>query len=100
MTRILISNDAHADLDAIYEFVYRDRPRAAERLIDRLATRMKRIRTSPESGELCEFLGPGIRRVVVGRYAIFCHVAIGQVSVLRVLHNAREMPSAFFDPPG
>lgn len=99
MNRLVISHDAKLDLVGIFDYVRRERPQAAFRLIDRLVARMKLLRASPDAGELCERLGPEIRRTVVGRYAIYYQAALDDVHVLRVLHSAREMPTAFFEPP-
>lgn len=99
MMRLSISRDANDDLDSIFAYIYRDRPRAALELMDRIADRMKLLRMSPESGEICEALGAGIRRVVVGNYAVYYKPDVEEINVLRILHSARDMPASFNDPP-
>ena len=50
--RILRTPDAIADLDGIWDYIARDNPAAADRMLDELNERFVLLSKNPEIGEL------------------------------------------------
>ena len=51
----------------------------------------------PEAFRLCQELGEDIRSCAYGRYVIFFTVGVHEVTIIRVLHGARDLPALFPD---
>jgi toxin ParE1/3/4 len=91
MGRVLRTTQALEDLDAIWNYIARDNVTAADRLIDRLYGRFKLLAEFPESGELQPYLSDGhYRRIVQGNYVVYYLPDDADVTIVRVLHAARE----------
>jgi toxin ParE1/3/4 len=92
MAEIRWSLTATADLQAIEEFVARDSPVYAVRLVDRIVQAVERLAPFPLSGRVVpEFERGDLREVIFGSYRIV-HLVQGEtVTVLRVAHGARDM---------
>jgi plasmid stabilization system protein ParE len=50
------------------------------------------LRDFPESAQARPEFGPDIRTIPVGRYIAFVRVIAERVTVLRILHGARDLP--------
>jgi toxin ParE1/3/4 len=50
------------------------------------------LRDFPESAERRPEFGPDIRTIPIGRYIAFVRVTVQKVTVLRILHGARDLP--------
>jgi plasmid stabilization system protein ParE len=57
--RIFRTPDAIADLDGIWDYIARDNPTAADRLVDELAERFALLLKNPELGESQPLLADG-----------------------------------------
>jgi len=94
MTRpVRILRRAQTDLQEIRDYVQRDRPRAAERLINKLLDRIDGLAKWPERGVVPkdEYLrARGFRVLIEGEYLIFYKVLQRQVRVYRILHGRRR----------
>jgi toxin ParE1/3/4 len=88
---VLIRPSADADMDGIFAWIAGDDPRAAERLIQRIFTAVKRLAHYPDSGAPRPELGPDARSIVVGKYLILYRAGPDSVDILRVVHGAREL---------
>jgi toxin ParE1/3/4 len=93
--RLVISPAARTDIEAIGDFIAADSPSAALRFVDDLRQRCVHLLDAPHGSAPRPELGPGIRATPFGRYVIF-HKANGDtVTVVRVLHSARDIGSEF-----
>ena len=90
--RILLTDEAHKDLDDIMAYIALDAPRRAETYVDELlneirslASMPKRCAVAPESGRR----GYEMRHLIYRRYRILFTIKEADVYILRVIHSAR-----------
>jgi toxin ParE1/3/4 len=83
------------NLDEEAEYIARDNPDAAARIVDRIATSVDRLATHPASGRPGRV--PGTRELVVTGtpYIVPYRVRGDSVEILRVFHAARKWPAGF-----
>jgi toxin ParE1/3/4 len=90
--RLFRTPDASADLDAIWDYIARDSPSAADRVLDELNERFLLLTQYPEIGELQPTLADGkYRRFAHRNYAIYYRPIDDGIVLVRVLHGAREL---------
>ena len=75
----------------ILEYVARDKPQAAIKLVSRIEAKCLLISSSPHLGQLQPHLGKGVRTSAVGRYVIFHRNANNRVEILRVIPGDRNI---------
>ena len=95
--KLTITRSAEADLDGILQYVAVElhNPEAAANLLDEITKRYELLERNPLIYPLCEqplLRGGGYRKVVVGRYLMFCHVDERQhvVYVDRFFHDLQD----------
>ena len=93
MAQVLQSPAARRDLDAIWDYVARDNPQAADDLIDHIALKCDAYAHQPMMGELRSDLLPGIRQFPIGTYVAFYRAMTDGIELVRVLHGARDVDS-------
>jgi toxin ParE1/3/4 len=83
------------NLDEEAEYVARDNPQAAARIVERIATSVDRLATHPASGRPGRV--PGTRELVISAtpYIVPYRVRDETVEILRVFHAARKWPEKF-----
>ena len=83
------------NLDEEAEYIARDNPQAAARIVERIATSVDRLANHPASGRAGRV--PGTRELVVSGtpYIVPYRVRGDTVEVLRVFHGARKWPKQF-----
>lgn len=91
MRRLDHSPAARADLIDIWLYIGAENPRAADRVLDSIDRRLQELLQHPYAGLLRDDVGPGVRRVVIGRYLAFYRVSEQAIEVLRVLHGKRQI---------
>ena len=81
------------DLDDAYTWIAPDSERAAERLLDRIAATIERLRQFPMTGALRENLAPELRSIRVRpfRHLIFYRIGEDEIVLIRLLHGARAL---------
>jgi addiction module RelE/StbE family toxin len=80
-------------LQAIHDYIAKDSPQYALRIVDRLTRRSQQIAEFPLSGRVVpEFEVPQIREVLEGPYRIIYYIKPDQVDVLAVVHAAQQIP--------
>ncbi len=82
---------AEADIEEIGDYISRQNPGAALRLIETFMRRWNLLALYPLFGAPVEGVGSGIRHVVVGDYVTFYRVDADAVEILRVLHGRRNI---------
>jgi plasmid stabilization system protein ParE len=65
MLGLSVSVQALTDIDLIWRYIARQKPFAADRLVDQLYERFALIQSGPEAGELRHDLATGIRQAIV-----------------------------------
>ena len=83
------------NLDDNAEYIARDNPDAAARIVERIATSVERLTTHPASGRPGRV--PGTRELVIAGtpYIVPYRVRGATVEILRVFHTARKWPESF-----
>jgi toxin ParE1/3/4 len=90
MNQCIYSPAARLDLLEIFDYIARDRPTAAQRLIERLEETCQWLAFEREMGERADRIRPGSRMFTVGSYVIFYEVVADDIRVLRIVHGARD----------
>jgi toxin ParE1/3/4 len=93
--RIRWTRPALADLEAIGDFIARDNPVAAQRIVLSLVTSIDKLRDHPNLGSLGRLTGTRELVVVGTPYIVPYRVRGDDVEVLAVFHGARRWPGAF-----
>ena len=89
--RVALSADALADLDEIFEFLAKDSPRLALRLVGQLeGAALDLSETGPHYQVVAQRPDGAVPRRVVGSYNILFWVTEDTVGVLRFLHASGE----------
>lgn len=80
------------NLDEEAEYIARDNPQAATRIVERIATSVGQLATHPASGRPSRV--PGTRELVVSGtpYIVPYRVHDDTVEILRIFHGARKWP--------
>lgn len=94
MPRYRISPAARTDLQQIRDYISRDDPDAAARVLDQIADRFQMLTRQPLIGSPRDDLIRGLRDFTVGSYVIFYRPPQSPQAVLeivRILHSARDV---------
>jgi len=86
-----VTRAAKADLTEITDYIAADNPQAAQRVLDEILDRLDRISRTPGMGPSCKQYGKNMRRFAVGNYVIYYQPTAKGISVIRVLHGARNV---------
>ena len=87
------TNTAVEHLLAIYEYIARDSPVYAQRMVDKLTWRSEQIATFPLSGRMVpEYEADDIREIIEKPYRIIYRIKPEQIDVLAVIHGAQLLP--------
>ncbi len=88
--KVVWTEQAWRRLSEIEEFIARDRPDAAAKLVDKLIDRGDALATHPERGrKLPELPGSGVRELVVDDYRIVYRRTASTIEVLTVFEGHR-----------
>ncbi|HZZ90184.1 MAG TPA: type II toxin-antitoxin system RelE/ParE family toxin [Caulobacteraceae bacterium] len=101
--KVVVTAPAHADLQAIGDWIARDNRRRALTFIEELEEACAALAENPLRFQLVPGRASrGVRRRIHGNYVIFYTGGPAEVTVLRVLHGARNYEPLLFpedDPP-
>lgn len=89
------SSRAEADLIEIWAYIAKDDTLAADRQLDRIDAACEMLAENPQGGPSREDLARGLRFYPVGNHLIFYTFAEDGITVVRVLHGARDYPHEF-----
>lgn len=95
--RLFFSPLAEQDLEDIADYIAADNPARALSFVQELREQCERISANPLGYRLRPEFGEDIRSCAHGRYAIFFISGSDGVTVVCILHGARDFPS-IFDP--
>ena len=86
---------AAADLDDIWMNIALDNVVAADRVVRRVYDAEDQLSEFPFIGAVRPDLSPDLRYWPVGDYLIFYRIDAATLTVVRILHGARDLPSLF-----
>jgi toxin ParE1/3/4 len=94
MARLFFAPAAQEDLQALVEFIARDKPQAARRWPARLRERCRLLAKNPGTGERRpEFLSGECRSFSFGNYVIFLRPVPRGIEIVRVVRAERDLRS-------
>jgi toxin ParE1/3/4 len=91
MARFTKRPRADADLLEIWLYAAQDSPRAADRLLDRIAAQCRLLADNPRLGRARPEIAPDARAWVVGQYLVLDRAQDDGIDVVRVVHGARRV---------
>ncbi len=96
MSKLRVSRDAAADLDEIWLYIAkRGGVEAAQRHINHLTGKFDIIALTPGMGRERNELKSGIRSHAVDDYVVYYRQKKGLVTILHVMHGARDVKELF-----
>jgi toxin ParE1/3/4 len=95
MRRPFFSPSSRNDLIEILDYVAKDKPGAAIRLVERLEATCQMLAKNSGLGTSRNDLKPGLRAWSVGQYVIFFRDVRDGIEVVRVVHGARDAGALF-----
>jgi toxin ParE1/3/4 len=93
--QVTISPLAELDLEAIADYIAADNPVRAVGFVRELRAQCQRIAVNPPGFRQRPELGDDIRSCTHGNYVIFFAEEPGCVTIIRILHGARDIPVVF-----
>jgi len=93
--RVVLSRIALAELDEILTYIGKRSPSGARNVEARFRQVFELIARHPQAAERLE-QRPEVRRLPLGRYpyAVYYEAGPDAVTVLRIMHGARQQPSS------
>jgi toxin ParE1/3/4 len=97
MPRLIIAPEAREDLREIRDYIAKDNPMAARRVVVRLREMARALAGAPALGRVRPELGADLRSFVADRHVLFYRPLTGAVGIelVRVLHGARDVDAMF-----
>lgn len=95
--RVALTDEALRELEEIGDYIAQDNPDRARTFVEELAGAARRIGITPRGFPLVQrFAHEGVRRRVHGAYLIFYRIEDDHVSILHILHGARDYEALLF----
>ena len=83
------------DYRAIWGYIAKDNPGAADALLRQLDSTLQMLSDHPHAGQRRPELRPRLRSLPVGNYLIFYRPMRNGIELVRVLHGARNLRKEF-----
>ena len=92
MADVIYAPEADDDLEAIVEYIARDKPRAAREWLLKIRETCETLAAQTALGEERKGFGvAGCRSFSVGQYVVYFRPIDGGIEVSRVIHGRRDM---------
>ncbi len=85
-----LSRNAETDLDDIWDYISDRNIDAADRLIDGFKSGFNLLAQQSLLGEIFDLERPFLRRFTRGNYVIYYQTSTDPITIVRVLHGARD----------
>jgi toxin ParE1/3/4 len=95
MSRYGLTDSAKSDLRSIHQYIRRDSPESAARMVESIREAFRLIAKRPLIGRARPDLSPHLRSFVVKSYLIYYRIEKRGITVMRVLHGALDATAAF-----
>ncbi len=95
MAQTLIwSNEALDDIDSIAEYIHRDSPYHAQRVVERIFEMGLSLPEQPQSGRVVSEVGnPTVRERFIYSYRLIYEIKAQEIHILAVIHGKRLLES-------
>lgn len=95
--KVVLTTDARSDLEQIADFIAQDNPVRARSFVRELVEKAGDIGATPRGFPMVpRYAHIQLRRRVHGVYLIFYRVEAHRVSILHILHGARDYEALLF----
>lgn len=95
--KVVLAEEALSDLESIADYIAQDNPIRARSFVAELLAKAQKLADMPEGFPLVpRYAHLGVRRRVHGNYLIFYRVEATQITVIHVLHGARDYEGLLF----
>ncbi len=95
MNKLIVTPLAECDIEAIGDYIAQDNPQRAISFVRELFAQCKTIAGNPLGYRLRPELAEDLRSCAYGNYVIFFSATEQEVTIIRVLHGARDIPGEF-----
>lgn len=95
MNQLRFTREARVDLNDLFDYISRDKPRAAIGVVSRIEKKCRLLARRPMLGTPCDELSPGLRQTSVGTYVIYYRISPDGIEVIRVVSGFRDLVSLF-----
>ena len=91
--KVYWTDNSIGHLLGIYEYIARNSPVYAKRVVDRITRRSEQIAEFPLSGrKVPEYKTEDIREIIEKPYRIIYRIKSNQIDILAVIHGAKLLP--------
>jgi toxin ParE1/3/4 len=91
--KVYWTDNSIGHLLGIYEYIARNSPVYAKRVVDRITRRSEQIAEFPLSGrKVPEYKAEDIREIIEKPYRIIYRIKSDQIDILAVIHGAKLLP--------
>lgn len=87
---VVVTEQALRDMEEIHDYIARDKPLAAKKLIDGLRRKFETLASFPELGVRSDQISPGLRSHVVGNHIVFYEQFSAGIQIVRVASGWRS----------
>lgn len=95
--KVVLTDEALADLESIGDYIARDNPARAATFVAELIDRARGLFKMPKRFPVvARYAHLDVRRCVHGNYLIFYRIEPDRISVLHILHGARDYEAILF----
>lgn len=91
MTRVVLTDSAKQDRLDIWLYVAADNLDAADRLLDEIDDTLRLLAGAPSLGRARDDIAPGFRYFPIGNYLILYEALTDGITVVRLVHGARQL---------
>jgi len=93
--RVVWTDEAQAHLDGIYQYIARDAPVYAQRVVDQLTRRSEQLIHHPQSGRMVpEYEDRQLRELIVFPYRLVYRIRPDRLDIIAVFHGAQRLPES------
>ena len=90
---VVWTDEAKAHLNSIFQYIKRDSPLYATRMIDRLTQHVDQLMSHPLSGRAVpNYDDIHLRELIVHPYRLIYRIKGDRIDVIAVFHGARQLP--------
>lgn len=93
--RLVVTPLAEQDLEEIGDYIAQDNPDRAASFVMDLQAQCRKICTNPGGYRRRPELSDELRSCAYGNYVIFFESTNDLVTIIRILHGARDLPAVF-----
>jgi toxin ParE1/3/4 len=97
VARVHVTPRAEEDLQEIWLYIAPENVEAADRMSDRIGSRIERLAEHPQMGTARPDIAPDMRILPVGNYLALYRILDTSVEVVRVVDGRRNLPELLDD---